>query len=51
MASTLSGALQDGRQLLEETLGNVLRVDELANVLLFAIRAGDSDRKKPRPMG
>ena len=51
MASTPSGVLRDGRQLLEETQENVLRVDELANALLSAIRAGDSDRKTPPPMG
>ena len=51
MVSTPSGALRDGRQLVEETRENVLRVDELANVLLSAARAAGSDQKKLPPMG
>jgi hypothetical protein len=51
MASTPSGVLRDRQQLLEGTLENALRVDELANALLSAIRAGGSDRKTPPPMG
>jgi hypothetical protein len=51
MASTPSAVLQDGRQLLDEMQENVLRADELANALLFAIRVAGSDRNTPTPNG
>ena len=50
-ASTPSGLLWDDRQFLEERQENVLRVGELANALLSAIRAGGSGRKAPPTHG